>query len=279
MKIESSAARQVSAGALPLAVTRSSVSDAVRLTLGEPPEALSWRSLGGVARIVATPDDRPIRTILTGRRRITTGAYSSAKAGRSLPFEGMNEQAFFMHSEVDTRVIDYRAQPFRFEFVLDGEQRIYIADCARLLVGGRVEVVEVKNDPRALRDPDYARKIACVRDICGRLGWTFRVVVRDELFEPAVVHSNVVEIQSRRQVRFDQSHVLPVLELIARMGGQAPMGKLAATLGERRHGLAIVKAMMVARLVDIDLARPLDDDSIVRPVEYGREQRRMGGVS
>jgi hypothetical protein len=191
----------------------------------------------------------------------------------------MNEQAFLMHCEVDTRVADYRAQPFRFEFVVDGAKRIYIADCARLVEDGRIEVVEVKNDRRALKDPDYALKLAHVREICAQLGWGFRVVMRDEIFTPAVVHANVVEIQSRRQVRFDASHCYLALNLIDRMDGQAPLGKLAETIGERRAGMAMVQAMMVARLVDIDLSRPLGGDSIVGLVDRSRASIRMGGVS
>jgi hypothetical protein len=256
-----------------------SVSDTIRLTLGEPPEPLSWKALSAIARIVVTPDDRPIRTIITGRRRITTGAYNSAKCGRSLPFEGMNEQAFLMHSEVDTQVIDYRAQPFRFEFVVEGAKRIYIADCARLQEGGKIEVVEVKNDRRALRDPDYAMKLACVREISARLGWGFRVVLKDQLFTPAIVYRNVVEIQSRGSVSFNQSHGYRALALLDRMDGQAPLGKLAEAIGERRQGMAIAKAMMVARLISIDLSHAIGNDSTVRPVERPRTQLRMREAS
>jgi len=256
-----------------------SVSDTIRLALGEPPEPLSWKALSASAQIVITPDGRPIRSIMTGRRRITTGAYNSAKCGRSLPFEGMNEQAFLMHSEVDTQVIDYRAQPFRFEFVVEGAKRIYIADCARLLEDGRIEVVEVKNDRRALRDPDYAMKLACVREICARLGWGFRVVLKDQLFAPAVVYQNVVEIQSRGSVSFNQSHGYRALTLLDRMGGQAPLGKLAEAISERRQGMAIAKAMMVARLLNIDLSRVVGTDSTVRLVASPRAQLRMGGAS
>jgi hypothetical protein len=245
-----------------------SISDAIVLAPGKPADPLSWEAISAAARIVTTPDDRPIRTILTGRRRIVTGSYPSRKAGRAFPHEGMNEQAFFMHSEVDTEVIDYRAQPFRFEFVMDGVKRIYIADCVRLLEGNRIEVVEVKNDRRALKDPDYAMKLGCVREICARLGWGFRVVFREQIFKPAIVHANVVEVQSRRMVPFDPSHGYLALNLIERLGGEAPLGKLAETLSERRKGAAIAQAMMVARLIDIDLSRPLGADNAVKLVNH-----------
>jgi hypothetical protein len=271
--------RRNSVRPIPTGPERPSVAGTIRVVLGKPAAPLSWEAISAIARVVTTPDDRPIRTIVTGRRRITTGVYPSSKSGRSFPFEGMNEQAFLMHCEVDTRVSDYRAQPFRFEFVIDGAKRIYIADCARLIEGGRIEVVEVKNDRRALRDPDYAMKLTYVRDICAQLDWDFRVVLKSEIFTPAVVHANVVDIQSRRQVKFDASHSYRALDLIDRMGGCAPLGKIAEAIGDRRVGMAMAQAMMVARLIDIDLSRPLGVDSSVATVDLHFATRRAGGVS
>lgn len=231
-----------------------------------PADQLSWEALNAIARIVFTPDDRPIRTIVTGRRRIVTGFYNSRKTGRRHPFESMNEQAFCMLSEVDTRVVDYRAQPFRFEFVLDGVKRIYIPDCARLLDDGQIEVIEVKSDRRALSEPDYADKLLAVDEICRRQGWTFKFVTRSQIVEPAARYRNIDEVQSRRMVAFDASHTYLVGDLLDQHGGCAPLGMLAETLGDRRVGSAILKAMMVARQVNIDLAEPLHADTAVRPV-------------
>lgn len=150
-------------------------------------DALSWENISAEATLVMTETGAPIRTIVTGRRVVTTGVYASRKAGRALPYESMNERAFFMHSEIDTNVVDYRAQMFRLEFLIDDRKRAYIVDCVRLLASGEVEVVEIKNDRRALRDPDYARKLEAVRIICERVGWRFRIVFKSSLFEPAHV--------------------------------------------------------------------------------------------
>lgn len=244
-----------------------------------PADALSWEAISAAGRVVVTPDGRPIRSIITGRKRIVTGSYPSRKAGRTFPHESMNEHAFFMHSEVDTRVVDYRAQPFRFEFVGDGAKLIYIADCVRLLEGNQVEVVEVKNDGRALRDDNYVLKLNYVKAACEKLGWAFRIVFRDDLVLPTATYVNVQEVQSRRLVRFDASHGYTAVEVIQRAGGAVPLGRLAEALGDRRRGSAIAKAMMVCRLIDIDLSRPLSCDSPVRLVEQGASHRSDGGAS
>jgi len=272
-------ARQDTTQPPPNSSRQTSVRDTLEVLLGQPTDPLSSRAISAIARIVMTPDDRALRTAITGRRRITTGIYPSAKSARPFPFEGMNEQAFLMHCEVDTEVVDYRAQPFRFEFVLDGVKRIYIADCARLLDSGRIEVVEVKNDRRALKDPDYAQKLAYVREVCTELGWGFRVVMKDQIFSPPAVYANVVEIQSRRQVKFDAAQCYLTFDLIERMGGQTPLGKLAETIGERRVGRAVAMAMMVARQVKIDLSVPLCDDSVVSLVSPSAASVRAGDAS
>lgn len=232
--------------------------------LVEPTSALDWASISALGRIVTTLDERPIRSIITGRRRLVTGSYASRKARRAMPHESMNELAFLQLCEVETEVVDYRAQPFRFEFVLDGRLRTYIADCARLLANGTVEVVEIKSDRRALREPDYALKLQAVAQMCDRLGWRFRTVVRDELLLPPAWRANVLLVQSKRFAQHDTAHRHVAIDALERAAGEASLGSLAAALGEPRRGMAIAMALMVARIIDIDLRMPISTDSLVR---------------
>lgn len=219
--------------------------------------------LSSSAMVVMTVDGGPIRTVITGRRVIPTGVYSSRKAGRALPFESMNEQTLMKHSEVDTHVVDYRSQPFRFEFVIDGAKRIYIADCARLLDDGTVEVVEVKGDRTRLDDPDYAQKIEGVREICEKLGWRFRLVTRRQLHTPEILLANVESVQFHRNVSFDQAAVYSAAELVDSQGGEAELGTLADRLANGPRGMAIAQALMVARVISIDLTTRLSPSSRV----------------
>lgn len=214
-------------------------------------------------RIVLPTSGGPIRTIVTGRRHIVTGSYASRKARRAMPFEGMNERLFFMHSEVDTSVVDYRAQPLRFEFAIDGVARTYIVDCVRLLSDGRIEIVEVKNDRRALRDDHYLEKLDRVAATCTALGWDFRVALREQLENPRVRLENIELIQSRRHTRFTSADVYVALDSIDQAGGRISMGTLAEELGDAHRGRAVLQAMMVHRLVEIDLSKPLGSQSSV----------------
>lgn len=240
-----------------------SLLDTILDRLAKPSQAPASRAILPFATVVLTPDGAPIRSILTGRRVIVTGFYTSRKAGRALPYEGMNELALLKRCEVDTAVVDYRSQPLRFEIVIGGVKRTYIADCVRLMDDGTIEVIEAKGSPQQLRQPDYAEKLNAVRSACGRLGWRFRALTGKHLFEPHHLYANIDQIQSRRFVRFNGADAYRAAEFIEREGGQTPLGHLTDALGCGPRGLATAQAMMVRRLISIELTKPLSAESFV----------------
>jgi len=176
----------------------------------------------------------------------------------------MNERAFFLHSETDTEIIDYRSQPLRFEFVIEGRRRAYIADCLRQRSDGSLELVEVKNDKRALRDPDYALKLDAVAKVCQALKWSFRVVYGQPLRAKSIFNTNVGIVQQYRFVNYGAREVHLAADALAKAGGEIAYGRLAEILGERRVGRAQICAMMVGRILRIDLQSALTDNSAVR---------------
>ena len=241
---------------MPASQPRHRLEDAIQAALHPASERNGWDYATSPATLVATADGRPIRSIITGRKKIVTGVYASRKAGRSLPYESMNERAFFMHCEVDPGVLDYRAQPFRLEFLLNGAKRVYIPDCLRLMSDGAVEVVEIKNDRRALRDPDYALKVGTATNIFEAVGWRFRVIYRRELFEPASRWLAIYDVQSWRSASFTQSEVFQVVAAF-RNRATVELGALARRLGGIGEGIAKLKAMAVSRIVALDLSGPI----------------------
>lgn len=239
-----------------------SVEEAIS-ALGSPTAPGSWQFIDAAGTLVVTPDGRPIRSAITGRRVIVSGSYASRKSRRTQPHESMNELALFHESEVDVDVVDYRAQPFRFEFELDGRKATYIADCFRVLSGAPPEVVEVKSDYRHLRDPAYAEKLRRVGEICALLGWRFRTVTKADLLEPRLRRANIQLVQSKRLVRFSAPDVYAATEILQHATQPVSMGVLSEALGDARSGMARLMAMMVARVVKIDLAKPISPTSLV----------------
>lgn len=236
--------------------------DKALLTAASTQDRLSWESLAASATMVLPVSGSSIRSIVTGRRVITTGVYASRKSGRAHPYESMNERAFFMHSEVDTGILDYRAQPFRLEFLIDGERRAYIADAVRLLSNGSIEVVEIKDDRRQLKDPDYLLKIQAVREICDSIGWQFRIVLKQDLLEPSVRFHNIEDIQSWAFTDYASSDVFEIVRFLG-IHDTATLGEVADRIGSQPTGIAKIKAMMVGRIVRLNLDSKLDEDSVV----------------
>lgn len=243
-------------------------------------QALKWlrasanprarEAINSSRRIVITPDGRPIRSAITGRRVIVTGSYASRKTRCTHPHESMNERAFLQESEVDVDVVDYRAQPFRFEFSLGGERRIYIADICRVLASGDVEVVEVKSDHRHLRDLDYAAKLDAVAEMCRAVGWSFRTVTKSRLFNPPARRANIELIQSNKYVPFNSRDVYAAIEVITEGGGEAAFGRICDAIGGPQIGAARAMAMMVGRVLRIDLRSPIAGPSRVTLVSDER---------
>lgn len=255
-----------------------SLRDTVLGAVQAPADPDTWEAIRLVVRLVVTVDGRALRTIITGRRRTISGVFSSRKAGRGLAFESMNEHAFFHHSEVDTNVVDYLAQPFRFEFVIDGSLRTYIADCVRQLADGSIEVIEVKQDARALKDPDYALKLHWVGEICRVLGWSFRVVHGQRLRERTERNANIQTVQQCRFVQYSASDVFAVAGACAR-ANWATLGMVAEALGDGRLGRAKAYAMMVGRIVDIDLEVAFSDSTPVRWIGHCRDAKYQRGAA
>lgn len=241
--------------------------DVVHASLGELASEERSVRRAAAATLVVTRDGSPLRSVLTGSRVITTGFLTSRKVGCALPFEGMNEAALLKYCEVDTRVVYYLSQPFRFEFVLDGKKRIYIADCVRVLDDGAVEVVEVKGERTRLDDPDYFEKLEHVAEHCANLGWRFKLVTRRKLLDRKTIFANVDFIQARRQAAIDVVSACRAVDHLAKVGGRSSLGRLAEFWGNWQVGLFALQGMMVRRWLAIDVTAPISPDSLATTLE------------
>jgi hypothetical protein len=115
---------------------------------------ISISQLRELARILVADDGGPIRTIVGTRPIMWTGEYYSAKTRRSQPWESPLEEDHFYRLEVDTDVVDYLAQPHRFEIVFDGRRYSYIPDAKVRFADGKTEIREIKQSKREVnRDP------------------------------------------------------------------------------------------------------------------------------
>lgn len=236
-------------------------------------DRLIFRTQG---QIVVEPDGNPIRTIITGGKRIYTGEFQSRKNRRTNPWESIDaELPAMMDAEVRTDVKWWLAQPCRFEMIDPDTNKtlVHIPDQAlRLLDGARWQVVirEFKRDLAEVdRDPGYARKIEVAKSFCARIGWRYEVFDIRSLGN-ATRRENVRMIAGHRHTKFGPRDI----DVVRRLGeGRRPFayGEACEALGGFRRGKKTLHALMVDRIVAIPLDRVIVCDTPVALIDRSAE--------
>lgn len=215
-----------------------------------------------LAAIIERDDGGPMRPIATGRRRRPVGCYYSFKCGHASPWESRNELHGLYHAEVRFDVVTYRAQPHTLEMIHDGRKRKLTPDLELTLSDGRIEVIEIKGEFDALTDPDYSAKLEMAHYVYDSIGQTFRVVERKEL-EAQPRFKAIEEIQNYRRTAITAGDMFLISSLF-KASDIVSLGDIKGAYGNAIVGMAKAYAMMVRRVIEIDITRGLNDNSPVR---------------
>lgn len=194
------------------------------------------------------------------------GCWPSYKRRRNQHWEGMAQRNFLLRAEVDLDVIWAQSEARRFEFVLGGKRRRYTCDVEERLADGTRLFTEIKRDEADLEDEDYQLTLAGVAEICRRCGWLFRIVFSREIFASRVHRDNVELFQSRRFARVGPEHMRRLTQIASSEGFNHTYGDLAAALEPSFEpaGAAVIQALLVRRMIEIDLTHHLYPETPVR---------------
>lgn len=239
---------------------------------------LAYRFAIAKAGIVRGEQGRAIRTIVEQGHRKPVGKFVSLKCGVAMPWESFHELHLMWLSEADTSVERFLAQPFRMWFKVGGKSKMitYVPDFERRLAGGRWEVIEVKKTKdQAAREPDYAEKMARARMLGHTEGFRFRVMTAEKHIRgvalrnaEAIVRDRFTTVTTRDAEAFREA-------VESEGGGVAPyrraIEKLSAS-GNRFDPLAKAKlhALVVRRIANFDIRRPVKDETPVRLISARR---------
>ena len=218
------------------------------------------------ARLAATVyqrrDEGPMRPV--GRRRGLRpgGLYYSQKMGRLIGYESDNEKCDFYRSEIAPDVVGYREQPHTIEALIAGNVRRYTPDREDRFADGRVEIVEVKDEFEADKDPDYNAKLDYFAEVYERLGWSFRLTTRNEIKDPTTFET-VETVQRYRRASFTAGEIADVLRRFSQ-SGECRLADLLPIFSSELAGLPKLCAMMVGRIVILDIHSKLEPASIVK---------------
>jgi hypothetical protein len=214
------------------------------------------------ATVYQRRDEGPMRPV--GRRRGLRpgGLYYSQKMGRLVGYESDNEKCDLYRSEIAPDVIGYREQPHTIEAVIAGKLRRYTPDREDAFADGRIEIVEVKDDFEADEDPDYSAKLDYFAEVYERLGWSFRLTTRDEIKDP-VTFDTVETVQRYRRASFTAAEITDVRRRMDPLG-ECRLTDLLAIFSSDIVGLPKLCAMMVARILLLDVRSKLEPTSLVK---------------
>jgi hypothetical protein len=220
-------------------------------------------------RIIRGTGGTTIRTIVERAHSKPTGIFVSAKCGGVLPWDAIDERHWMWISEVDWKVRRFTAQPFRMEFHFDdGSVVMYFPDLERTL-DDAIEIIEIKKTQAEIsRDPDYAWKITLARKACQARGWKFRVVTADKHILPGFLLENARLVRLDRYTRVTSEDHLRLDQAMEKSHGRLTYGEAVAALSRRddpwdRDGTARLHALIVRRVVCVNLTRRLTQDSAV----------------
>lgn len=230
-------------------------------------EELDARVLGFEAACITRYDRTPIRPITNGRQTKPVGRYYSLKNGGSAPWESRNELRALYHAEISTDVLTYRVQPHTLKFVIDGVARSYTPDREEKLVGGQERVIEVKDAFEAENDPDYSEKLEHAHAVYRLSGKLFRIQERAEI-EARPLFDAVELIQGFRRTAVTVQDILLVQD---KFSGHdvLPLGEVRDLFKSAPLGFAKLSAMMVRRILTLDLSHRLCSETSVRLVDHG----------
>lgn len=201
-----------------------------------------------------------------GRRRGLRpgGLYYSQKMGRLVGYESENEKCDFYRVEIAPEVMGYREQPHTIKAVIAGQERRYNPDREDQFADGRIQIVEVKDEFEAAKDPDYTAKLDYFAEVYERLGWSFRLTTRVQIKDTTTFKA-VETIQRFRRASFTAKEVADVrIEFAQR--DQCSLGELLRLFPSELVGLPKLCAMMVGRILLLDVTSRLEPSSIVKVV-------------
>lgn len=213
-------------------------------------------------RIVRAPDRLQLRTVITGSKVISTTSYISSKFRHVRSGEGMTEAFRHLEEEVRVDVIDAVSQFCRVEVEMDDGVHRTVPDGAALYANGRRAFIDIKRDWSGYRTSAGIRQSALVRLAAASMGWDYERYVLASA-GPDDRREAIDEIQDARFVKVPPISAAHALSALG--GGSMSLGRLSGLL-HPAYGRRMACAMMVGRLVEIDISRRLDARSECRAV-------------
>lgn len=212
--------------------------------------------------IVRSTDRDQLRGQITGKKTVRTAEYPSKKTSRARFMEAAAEILRVPQEEVEVDKVDAIAQPIRGSVLLDDGWHDALPDFANLLSDGSRVIIDAKRHWSDFRTEKGRRQEFLGRIIADAIGYRYERYVLASAGSQRR-QDNIEEVQASRFVPVPDHLVALAARAVSR--GSISLGNLAAIL-HPEAGRKMVFALMVRRIVEIDLDSKLDERSECRAV-------------
>lgn len=187
------------------------------------------------------------------------GRFPSVKMQASVWWESQLEKDYIFLLEIDPLVKQFREQPLRIYYTLDGQQRHRYTPDFLVVRGARTQVVEVKTKGEAETEENL-RLFRAVALECSQSGYEFVVATDAD-----------IRVQPRLQNvqllwRYARTQFLPHHQIYCRQAlrsGPVTLGELTRHFDSKRVGRAVVYSLIYWGVLNVDLMHPLNHETIV----------------
>jgi len=208
--------------------------------------------LGLIATRQSRKDGGPICPLDAGRQTKPVGFYYSVKCGRFMAYRSLDELHAFYNAEVDTEVVSYRLRPHTLEFDLYGRPCEYTPSREETLSDGGARIRDVKEALDPAHDSSHTAKLERARLLYRSHGIPFDVEDRDHI--EALPSFKIIEhIQAYRRTSATAGDLQCVRETFGDRRS-VPFIEVRDRFASAPHGFAKISAMIVRRLVGINLS-------------------------
>jgi hypothetical protein len=212
--------------------------------------------------IVRSTDRDQLRTQITGTKTIRTVTYPSKRFRRARYVEAATEIGRVPQQEVEVRFVDAIPQYCRIEADIGDEHCAHIIDFAELYADGRCALIDAKREWSDFRKPAGVKQTLLGEIGALACGFSYEKIVLKSLGSDQR-RANIDDIQASRFVPVPDHLVARTAMAVAQ--GPISLGHLGDIL-DPEFGRKMVYALMVRRIVDIDLDGKLTDRSECRAV-------------
>ena len=217
-------------------------------------------------RIVRAPDRGQLRGQITGKKQIRTVCYPSKKMQCGRFAEAATEIERLEEEEVRTDVVKGIAQPLRIEALVETIEGtrwlVHLPDFANLLDNGERVLIDAKRNWSDFRT-DLGRKQTFLGQLAAdTIGYRYERIVLGNGGSD-LRRRNINEVQASRFVHVPDISVARASRALR--AGPMSLGNLADIL-HPLNGRSMVFALMVRRIVEIDLDSTLGPRSECRAV-------------